>query len=171
MDIKLVNKIKESIFNEPSENELRHRKDVYDDIRIQEFANRLVSRRDCVRNPDGSYSFQQEVILDDLSMSMFPIKFDTIGRNFDCTECGLISLKGGPKEVYGSFNCDINKLKSLYGAPEYVGGDFSCRFNNIKTLDGAPKVVDGDFYCSNNPTKFTKEDVEKVCKVGGSVWK
>lgn len=99
----------------------------------------------------------------------------------------LESLQGGPVEVFGSFICgNCNKLESLKYAPkivhghfsasacknlksldtdtELVEGVFSCTFCDLKSLDGAPKIVKGKFACSNNPKKFSHEDVLKYCK-------
>ena len=89
--------------------------------------------------------------------------------SIDASSKGITSLEGSPETVVGNFHCSGNKLTSLEGAPKTVGGYFSCSFNKLKSLKGAPKIVKGDFVCRNNPVKFTKEDVKKVCKVGGKI--
>ena len=110
--------------------------------------------------------------------------------NFFCNYNQLTTLKEGPKEVRGKFYCIGNLLTSLEGAPEKVGEIFNCRNNNLVSLEGAPKEVGWDFDCSgnklkslkgapikagnfncgNNTTKFTKDDVKKVCKVEGDIY-
>ena len=94
-------------------------------------------------------------------------KIKIMNENFDCGELNLISLTELPIPEYvnGNFYCYGNKLTSLQGAPKYVGGNFWCDYNDLTSLKGAPKEVSGDFYCENNSTKFTKEDVRKVCDV------
>ena len=54
-----------------------------------------------------------------------------------------------------------------------VGGIFNCSYNKLTSLEGAPKTVIGSFACEGNTIKFTKDDVNKICKVVKSilVWK
>jgi len=91
-------------------------------------------------------------------------------RNMGLTELPCIF----PEVFNGSFYCDKNQLTSLEGAPEKVGGKFMCKNNKLTSLKGAPKEVGirfgGWFDCGSNTTKFTKEDVKKVCKVNGSIY-
>lgn len=97
-----------------------------------------------------------------------PTKVD----HFTCIDCdNLTNLKGSPRYVLKSFCCDNCKnLKSLEGAPIVIGTHFSCEdCTNLKTLKGAPKEVNGDFNCSSCGKKFSKIDVEKICKVGGHI--
>lgn len=110
--------------------------------------------------------------------------------NFFCNYNQLTTLKGGPKEVRGKFYCIGNLLTSLEGAPEKVGEIFDCSDNNLTSLKGAPKEVGWDFNCSgnklkslkgaprkagnfkcgHNTTKFTKDDVKKVCNVEDDIY-
>jgi len=92
-----------------------------------------------------------------------------VGGVFYCHNNILTSLQGAPEKVEESFDCSDNNLTSLRGAPEKVGGYFNCSDNNLTSLQGAPKEV-REFNCKNNKTKFTKEDVEKVCKVGDLIY-
>jgi len=92
-----------------------------------------------------------------------------VGGVFYCYNNILTSLQGAPEKVEESFDCSDNNLTSLRGAPEKVGGYFNCSDNNLTSLQGAPKEV-REFNCKNNKTKFTKEDVEKVCKVGDLIY-
>ena len=68
------------------------------------------------------------------------------------------------------FSCYNDQLTSLEGSPKEVRGSFSCSDNKLTSLEGSPKEVGGDFYCHNNPGKFTKEDVRKVCNVNGVIY-
>ena len=88
-----------------------------------------------------------------------------VKKNFYCHSNNLTTLEGAPEVVGKDFNCCSNNLKTLEGAPEKVGGGFYCGFNLLKTLEGAPERVRGYFNCSYNSTKFTEDDVRKVCKV------
>ena len=94
---------------------------------------------------------------------------EKVGTFFICSNNNLTSLEGCPKEVKGWFNCQKNKLASLKGCPEKIGGNFNCSGNKLTSLEGAPTKVSGDFDCSNNRKKFTKSDIEEVCKVKGSI--
>jgi len=91
-----------------------------------------------------------------------------VGKNFDCSCNSLTSLKGCPKKVK-CFYCDLNKLTSLKGSPREVENNFWCSDNYLTSLEGCPKKVNGAFACSHNKKQFTKEDVEKVCKVGRDI--
>jgi len=92
---------------------------------------------------------------------IFPEKWD---KSFWCNNNKLTSLEGAPKEVGWDFNCHHNNLTTLKGAPEIVGGTFYCNNNQLTSLEYAPKKA-GKFSCQYNITKFTKEDVRKVCDV------
>ena len=94
---------------------------------------------------------------------------EKIGGGFDCSDNKLTSLEGYPKEVRKWFNCQKNKLTSLKGCPEKINGDFNCSDNKLTSLEDAPAKVVGNFNCSNNRKKFTKSDIEEVCKVKGSI--
>lgn len=94
-----------------------------------------------------------------------------VGGNFDCSYNELISLEGMPKDVSRDFLCRHNSLTSLEGAPEEIGENFFCSNNKLVSLKGCPKEVGGDFNCIGNKGKrFTKSDVEKVCKVGNEIY-
>jgi hypothetical protein len=72
-------------------------------------------------------------------------------------------------KVEGSFYCDNNNLTSLRGCPPVVKRGFYCSYNQLTSLEGCPSSVGRNFSCSNNETQFTKEEVEKYCKVGGII--
>src|SRR5208283_4794918 len=103
-----------------------------------------------VINDDFTIDVKGEVDLDYKNLTSFPdfIKFN---------------------RVSGGFYCDNNQLTSLEGCPSYIGGVFYCDDNQLTSLVGCPSSVNGDFYCYNNKTKFTKEDVKKLCKVRNNV--
>ena len=93
-----------------------------------------------------------------------------IHGNFICNGNKLTSLKGAPNIINGNFACNGNELTSLKGAPEYVDKTFSCMYNKLTSLQGAPKTVGGDFWCSDNPGKFTEQQVRAVCDVKRNVY-
>jgi hypothetical protein len=92
-----------------------------------------------------------------------------VGGDFYCAYNNLTSLEGAPQKVGGNFRCADNNLTSLKGAPREVGGYFSCAYNNLTSLEGAPQKAGGYFNCNNNKTKFTKEDILKICDVKGKI--
>ena len=104
----------------------------------------------------------------DLDLKELPITFGTVGGSFNCSCNKLTSLKGCPKKVK-CFYCDLNKLTSLKGSPREVENNFWCSDNYLTSLEGCSKKVNGAFACSHNKKQFTKEDVEKVCKVGRDI--
>ena len=72
-------------------------------------------------------------------------------------------------KVRGDFNCSLcSSLNSLEGAPKEVD-DFYCNNNQLISLKGVPKKVTGDFYCNQNTTKFTENDIRKVCSINGRI--
>ena len=80
------------------------------------------------------------------------------------------TLKNSPKIVYGNFYCQNIGLESLEGGPEFVNGEFNCSYNKLTSLEGIPKTIGGDLYITNNPVKFTKEQIKSVCNVKGDVF-
>ena len=72
--------------------------------------------------------------------------------------------------VDGNFFCFNNNLTSLINAPSSVGDDFDCSYNDLTSLAGAPKTVGGFFDSTDNPVKFTEEQVRAVCDVKGKVY-
>ena len=73
-------------------------------------------------------------------------------------------------KIHGDFDCVDCNIFTLEGGPQYVGGDFDCAgCKNLKSLEGAPKEVRYDFYCYGCHTKFTEDDVKKLCNVRGTI--
>lgn len=115
---------------------------------------------------DGYVSSDGNVILANMPYNgRLPVKFNQIGRLFNCNDykvsslegfprkilgpCyfsgnSLTSLEGMPKHFYSSLYINNNKLTSLVGGPETVNGDFLVHQNPLQTLDGLPSVVDGE---------------------------
>ena len=118
----------------------------------------------------GKYvNVKKDVNLIENYLTKLPIRFGTVGGDFDCSYNSLTSLEGAPEKVGGYFYCGNNNLTSLVGAPKVVGGDFYCDNNKLTTLEGAPKSVGGDFQCYGNEVNFTKDDVLKVSDVKGDI--
>ena len=98
---------------------------------------------------------------------------ELVWGSFSCSGCRkLTSLEGAPKETYENFMCEeCEKLTSLKGAPEKVGENFHCsNCKNLISLKGAPKKVGGSFWCKNCKVAFKYEDVMKVSAVRNEVW-
>jgi hypothetical protein len=114
-------------------------------------------------NPDESIDVDDSVILSSELLTIIPLKFGTVTRDFDCYNNKLTSLEGSPKKVGGDFDCHNNQLTSLVGCPEVIGGHINCRRNQIKDFKGVPEFFEGLFYCEGNPieeiyTLFLQED-------------
>lgn len=75
------------------------------------------------------------------------IRFNTSGT-FDIDDCGIVSLVGCPKHVFGYFSCQMNK---------------------ITTLQGFPEKVEGEVYLLSNGVDFTAQEIAEVCEVGGEI--
>ena len=69
--------------------------------------------------------------------------------------------------ITGYFDIGNNKnLTSLKNCPNEVGGYFSCNYcSKLDSLNGCPKEVGEKFYCRCCKRKFTKEEVQSLCKV------
>lgn len=82
------------------------------------------------------------------------IQFNVAVGDFSICFCELTTLRGCPREIWGYFNCSYNNLESLEYAPKEVH---------------MTKRKSGGFYCGRNAKQFTKEDVELVCDVEGTI--
>jgi hypothetical protein len=69
-------------------------------------------------------------------------------------------------ECFGDFLIRDQYLKTMKGCPYFIHGDFMVDGNKIEDLEGCPKRVDGNFFIKRNTTKFTKEQIQKLCQVG-----
>ena len=97
-------------------------------------------------NPKGEIDVDGYVYLQNKNFKELPYKFGTITGYFDIGHSkNLISLKNCPNIVMGSFGCECClKLDSLKGCPKEVGGHF---------------------WCGGCKQKFTREEVESLCKI------
>ena len=122
-------------------------------------------------NDKGEVDVDGNVNLSSCDLIEIPsfIQFGTVKGYFTCCYSRLTTLRGCPRIVKKNFYCHGNNLTTLEGAPREVGGDFICYANNLTTLEGAPEKVEGKFNCKVNTTKFTEDDVKKVCKVKGKI--
>ena len=123
-----------------------------------------------ILNARGEIDVDGDVDLSSKGLTEIPsfIQFGTVKGNFFCDLNRLTTLKGAPIEVSKVFDCSFNKLVSLEGAPLRVKY-FDCSSNKLTSLEGAPKKADF-FNCKNNTTKFSKDDVMKVCKVEKDIY-
>jgi hypothetical protein len=115
---------------------------------IKEMFGGMLKEQGCFQNEDGTWSSKGSVNISNRNLKVIPVQF---------------------KEVKGGFWCHINQLTSLKGCPEKVGWTFSCASNRLTSLEGCPKVVSRDFWCWHNKKEFTKDEVRKLCKVGGTI--
>ena len=92
--------------------------------------------------------------------------------NVNCSNNKLITLKGAPQKVGGSFSCSDNNLTTLEGAPQEIGKGFDCSDNKLTTLKGAPQEIGKDFDCSDNKSLSKEEIIKylKVAKIDGLVY-
>jgi hypothetical protein len=63
----------------------------------------------------------------------------------------------------------ISNLQTMRGFPKEIKGDLYLSGNKLSSLNYCPKKVHGDFFIRGNDRKFTKEEIKKVCEVGGSI--
>jgi hypothetical protein len=80
----------------------------------------------------------------------------------------LVSIKEAKhSEILNLFSVNYCiMLKSLEGCPKMLSGTFSCDgCVSITSLKGCPEHVEGRFMCRGCGVDFTREDVEKVCRV------
>ena len=142
--------ILEGIFEPASDEEVKERQKSYSYIMSKEWLEDFLKRPDIHKNEDGSYDVDGDVIIKNLHLSKFPVKFNHVKKRFYCMQNNLADLKDAPKKVDGNFACNDNKLTSLEGGPTHVGGFYWCTNNKLTDLKGAPVIVDGDFRCRFN---------------------
>ena len=93
-----------------------------------------------------------------------------VGGNFNCLECNLPSLVGGPETVVGDYVCSGNKLKTPKGAARVVGGNFHGEENEFVSLEGGPKTVGRGYYIADQKKEeFVEDDVKEFTNVKGSI--
>lgn len=80
------------------------------------------------------------------------IEGETWFGNLNLGVCGITSLEGCPKVIYGNLDISHNKgLSSLEHCTNEIYGSFYCNDCNLKSLEYGPKKVGTDYNCSNNP--------------------
>ena len=63
----------------------------------------------------------------------------------------LISLKGSPNLVNGSFHCESNKLVNFIGLPLTISQSLYAENNFLKSLDGLSSSIGQNLSFINNP--------------------
>jgi hypothetical protein len=127
-------------------------------VTIEEISNKTISLVE--KNKIFLKNFSKEIesrIVGDVIKGTIDLYNKKLAKITDVFDFSKYKVKGG-------FNCAYNQLTSLTGAPREVGGNFYCHENQLTSLAGAPVKVGGNFYCDNNPTKFSKEDIQKAMK-------
>jgi len=96
---------------------------------------------------DCSYNKLSDLIGAPAAIEGDPIRYSfaedeyIAGRNnFYARNNNLLTLKGAPSYVRGSFDVSNNKLKNLEGAPEQIRHILDCRGNPVLSLSGAKGV-------------------------------
>jgi hypothetical protein len=122
-------------------------------------------------NHDLTIDVMRSVNLNNINILELPkyIQFNNVTDAFEILSSNLVSLRGCPKRVGGTFFCSHNKLTTLEYAPEYADSNFFC--TNMPTLTSLgswnPKLIRLGFYCKG--TKLSKKDIEKIEKIASYV--
>jgi hypothetical protein len=67
-----------------------------------------------------------------------PVKFGTVGSDFDLTNLGLTTLQNAPHTVGDTFFCGGNKLTTLTHGPKSVKHGYVIGTNPLVNLEGYP---------------------------------
>jgi hypothetical protein len=67
-----------------------------------------------------------------------PIKFGSVGYDFDVVNTGLTTLEGAPHTVGDTFMCSANKLTTLEHGPQKVSYGYVIGTNPLINLEGFP---------------------------------
>lgn len=123
-------------------------------------------------NDDLTIDSHKDVNLDDMGLTEFPefIQWNVAEKNFYCDNNRLKSLRGAPNFVGEDFDCQNNTLESLEGGPDTIHGDFNCNHNSLVSLKSSPDYVGGFYDCTYNRRRFSRQDVQKVCRVMGNIY-
>ena len=102
-------------------------------------------------NSKGEIDVKGGVSLDYKDFKDLPYKFGTVTKSFDISS--------------------NQNLTSLKNCPNHVGDYFSCSdCTKLDSLEGCPKEVRGRFFCMNCKRRFTKNDVQSLCKVKRNIY-
>lgn len=82
-------------------------------------------------------------------LSYFPVQFNRIGGDFDCSHNELTSLKRFPKVVQGKLSCSYNEISYFFAHSMIVVRDFYCSNNGLLSLRNLPNIMNS-LDCSNN---------------------
>jgi len=90
-------------------------------------------------------------------------QMDEVEGDFVCVaNMKLISLKGSPRIVHGTFDLRENKkLTSLVGGPEIVSGNYNCNNCNLTSLEGSIKKIGRNFNAYNNRNLTSLHNIHK----------
>lgn len=112
---------------------------------------------------DLSVSFYEHAYFNNIEMQALPFNINTVHQGLTLSGCGLVSLKGCPKVINGSFDCSINKLTSLEFCPEIIKGEFICNYNELTSLEFSPLEVGGRIdYRQNKLTSLEGMNIKKA---------
>ena len=133
----------------------------------EKIAEKLKARSDAVENPDGTWSFEEDVNIPNEKLIKLPLRFGRVEGSFNCSGNELTSLEGAPSHVGMYFACSHNHLTSLEGAPSHIEGSFYCHYNDLTSLEGAPSYVKDHFFFNDWDTlkeigNISPETFEKI---------
>src|ERR1035437_6915800 len=120
-----------------------------------------------------SYSLSKRLLFIKKELEKYMIideskKTIVINKSIEYSECLVL------EKFYQDYIVDVDgnvwlNSSSLKQLPKIlfnnVIGSFLCFDNNLISLEYSPKIVGDDFYCYDNPGRFTKDSVKKVCIV------
>ena len=117
----------------------------------------------------SKYVFRRQYkINDDLSI-------DIVLGDFIAKISGSFNSANGLPEFIKFNNCSGDfiidgGITDMLGFPELVEGNLGVSDQKLTNLNGCPKIVKGDFHIFGNPTKFSREEIMKICQVGGKIY-
>ena len=77
-------------------------------------------------------------------VDQLPWEFDLVSGNFNVSDVRLLTLKGCPREVGGSFVLHFFRGENLLGGPVSVGKEYwLARHKNLKSLEGLAQEIGG----------------------------
>ena len=65
-------------------------------------------------NDDLTIDGDGDVIISDIGLKKIPVKFKSVGGDFNCGSNQLTSLKGSPDSVGKGFYCGHNPIEEIY---------------------------------------------------------
>lgn len=118
-----------------------------------------------ISKKDFSINTYNTVVLSGLGISELPeyINFNYVMGGFHCVHNNLISLRGMPKILSGSFIVSWNKLENLINSPDEIKGSYFASHNNISSLEGLSPIITESLSISNNNLKNLK-GIPKIIK-------